>query len=68
MFKISRKKTESRVQLELFAVETEISANYEIDCEGSFYTVQVKLVKKPLRFEMHAKKITESETWLKRKE
>ena len=47
-------------------LKTEKGANYGIDREGSLYTIQMKLVEKPLSFATHAKKMTDLETWHKR--
>ena len=40
-------------------LKTEKGANYRTDREGSLYTIQLKLVEKPLIFATHAKKMTE---------
>ena len=47
-------------------LKTKSGANYRIDREGRLYTIQKKLVEKPLVFAMQEKKKIEVETWYKR--
>ena len=47
-------------------LKTEKGANYRIDREGNLYTIQMKLVEKPLSFATNATKMTDLETWHKK--